>query len=295
MPRVSTRGLAGYVLVALAAASWGAQSVVAKVLLTRSALPAAPLVSLRMALATLLLLASLATLRPRAIRVAPGHLLRLALLGTAGMAASNYFYYLTLERVPVAMAALLIYSAPIFVLAAEALGGRRPRALELVAAAVALVGAALVVRVHELQALRVNAAGLASGVASALAFAFYTVWGRALPRDLSPWTVLLWSFVAGALLWLPLAPPWALLATPLPGPVWAGIGVVTVFGTLVPFGLYLAGLRRIGPAHASVTSTLEPVLSGAAAFLVLGESLGPVQLAGGALVLGGLVLLHARR
>jgi drug/metabolite transporter (DMT)-like permease len=141
----------------------------------------------------------------------------------------------------------------------------------------------------------VNAAGLASGVASALAFAFYTVWGRALPRDLSPWTVLLWSFVAGALLWLPLAPPWALLATPLPGPVWAGIGVVTVFGTLVPFGLYLAGLRRIGPAHASVTSTLEPVLSGAAAFLVLGESLGPVQLAGGALVLGGLVLLHARR
>ena len=91
--------LAGYLLAAGAATSWGAQTIVAKLLLT-SGLPAASLVSTRTALAALFLTAAIALARPALLRVSPGALGRLALLGIAGMSLSNYTYYLTLSLIP---------------------------------------------------------------------------------------------------------------------------------------------------------------------------------------------------
>ena len=212
------------------------------------------------------------------------------------MSLSNYTFYLTLTKIPVAMAALLIYMAPLFVLAAGVLFlGERLRGADVLGAVVTLVGAALLVRVYEPAALRLNAAGLALGIFNAVSFAFFNLWAKRLPPGLPPWTVMTYSFAAGTLFWLALAPPWTVFLGPQPPQVWLGIAVVTLFGTLLPFALYLAALRRISAAHASVTCTLEPVVAGVAAFLVLGETLAWPQLAGGALVLVGIAILHARR
>jgi drug/metabolite transporter (DMT)-like permease len=288
-------GLAGYALAAAAATSWGAQSIVAKMLLV-AGLPPASLVSTRTALATVLLVTAVALVRPVLLRVAPRDAWRLAVLGVLGMSLSNYTYYVTLTKIPVAMAALLIYMAPLFVLAAGVLFlGERLRGTDVMGAVVTLVGAALLVRVYEPSALRLNMAGLALGVFNAMSFAFFNLWAKRLPPGLPPWTVMTYSFAAGTLFWLALAPPWTVFLAPQPPQVWLGIAVVTVFGTLLPFALYLAALRRISAAHASVTCTLEPVVAGLAAFAVLGETLAWPQLAGGALVLVGIAILHARR
>jgi drug/metabolite transporter (DMT)-like permease len=283
------------VLAAGAATSWGAQTIVAKLLLT-SGLPATWLVSARTALAVIVLTAATALVRPGLLRVHPGDLWRLALLGTAGMSLSNYTYYLTLTLIPVAMAAILLYMTPLFVLAGSILFFReRLRRQDLLAAAVTIVGAVLLVRVYESSAIRVNALGLTLGIFNAISFAFLNLWAKTLPPRLSPWTVLVYAFAAGTLFWLPLSPPWQILLTSQPTSVWLGLGIVTVFGTLLPYALYFAALTRISAAHVSVTSTLEPVVSGIVAFAVLGEILAPPQLAGGALVLAGIALLHVRR
>ena len=107
---------AGYLLAAGAATSWGAQTIVAKLLLT-SGLPATSLVSIRTTVAAIVLAAATALLRPGLLRVSGSDLWRLALLGIAGMSLSNYTYYLTLSLIPVAMAAILLYMTPLFVLA----------------------------------------------------------------------------------------------------------------------------------------------------------------------------------
>lgn len=287
-------GLLGYVLVAGAGTSWGSQSAVAKLLLT-SGLPAAELVSVRTALAAAILVGAIAVARPRLLRVSPRDLGSLALLGVVGMALSNYSFYLALTRIPVAMAALLIYTAPLMVLAATVLVYREPlRRPDVVAALVTLAGAALVVRAYEPQALRGNAVGVAAATVTALAFAVYNLLGKRVAARVSPWTMLAYSMAASAAFWVPVAPPWRFLLAPHPPAVWAGLGVVSVFGTLLPFALYLAGLARISPAHASVTSTVEPVVAATVAFLVLGERLAWPQLGGGALVLLGIGLLHRR-
>ncbi|MGH7318627.1 MAG: DMT family transporter [Candidatus Rokuibacteriota bacterium] len=282
----------GYVLVAAAATSWGSQSVVAKILLA-SGLAPSTLVSARTASAFLLLILGLAGLAPRLLRVTRRTLGRIAVLGIFGMALSQYTYYFALTQIPVVTALLVIFTSPLFVLAASALAYREPvRRGDLVAAVVTLAGAALVIRVYDPAGLRVNALGIAASLFCAVSFAFYSLWAKTVP--VSPWTMLTYSLGTAAAFWIPLAPPWGFLLAPHPPRMWAGFAVIVVFGTLVPFGLFLAGLRRISAAHASVMSTLEPVVAAGVALVVLGESLAWPQLAGGALVLAGIGLLHTR-
>jgi drug/metabolite transporter (DMT)-like permease len=293
-PRARPGAWVGYALVAAAAASWGAQSVVAKLLLT-GGLDAAALVSARTTLSTLIMVAALAAVKPRLFRVGPRDLGRLVVLGLVGMAFSNYTYYFALQRIPVATAALLIYTAPLLVLAASVLLFGEPLdRRDVLAALLTLAGAALVVRAYRPAALQVNLPGVVASVLNAVAWAFYSLWGKTVSPRVSPWTMLTYSLATGTLFWLVVVPPWRLLAAPHTAAVWAGIAVVIVFGTLLPFALFLAGLARISAAHASLTATVEPVVAAAVAFAVLGERLDAPQVLGGVLILSGVGLLQVR-
>jgi drug/metabolite transporter (DMT)-like permease len=284
----------GYLLVAAAATSWGSQGVVAKLLLT-GGLPPAGLVSARTAAACLVLGLVLAVVRPGLLRIRAADFWHVAILGVAGMALSQYAYYVALSRVPVATALLVTFTAPLLVLAAGVVFYGEPlRLRDVLAAAVTLAGAALVVRAYDPALIRIDAVGLVASGCCAVTFAFYSLWARRVAPRLSPWTMLAYSLATAAVLWIPLAPPWRVLLAPHSPAVWTGFAVVVIFGTLVPFGLYLAGLARIRAAHASVTSCLEPVVAATVAFVVLGETLEALQLVGGGLILAGIALLHVR-
>jgi drug/metabolite transporter (DMT)-like permease len=74
---------------------------------------------------------------------------------------------------------------------------------------------------------------------------------------------------------------------------WAWLACLAVVSTVGAISLFFAGLRRVGPSAASILSTIEPVVTVALAFVVFGESLGPAQLVGGALVLSAVVAVRA--
>jgi drug/metabolite transporter (DMT)-like permease len=76
------------------------------------------------------------------------------------------------------------------------------------------------------------------------------------------------------------------------GVMWAA--VIASVSTVLPIVLFMAGLARVGPSTASIASTIEPPFTVALAWIVFGETLGPLQLAGGALVLSAVVLLQLR-
>ena len=127
-------------------------------------------------------------------------------------------------------------------------------------------------------------------LASAVAFGAMGIFGKlAYDEGANVGTLLAARFVlAAALLWAFVlcsrgTGNLALSGVSAQGFGWlAGIAVVSTVGAV---GLFFAGLQRVGPTAASILSTLEPVVTVALAFLVFGESLGPTQLAGGALVL----------
>jgi drug/metabolite transporter (DMT)-like permease len=66
-------------------------------------------------------------------------------------------------------------------------------------------------------------------------------------------------------------------------------------GTVIPFGLFLQGMKYIRATRASITSTLEPVVAGVVSYLLLGENLFSLQIIGGTTVIAAIILLQAER
>jgi drug/metabolite transporter (DMT)-like permease len=65
---------------------------------------------------------------------------------------------------------------------------------------------------------------------------------------------------------------------------------VAVISTAIAILTFYAGARRIGAAQASLVSTIEPVWTIALAAILLGQTLTPIQLAGGVLVILGVLI-----
>jgi drug/metabolite transporter (DMT)-like permease len=75
---------------------------------------------------------------------------------------------------------------------------------------------------------------------------------------------------------------------------WGWLACIAGVSTVSAIALFFAGLRRAGPTSASILATVEPVVTVVLAFLVFGETLGAVQLVGGALVLSAVPVLLGR-
>ncbi|MFZ5817126.1 MAG: DMT family transporter [Bacillota bacterium] len=291
--------LRGHLSVTGAALLWGISGALAKYLFANKSVDPFLLVQIRLGLSFLLLALVLAVLAPRLLRVGRGDLSFLAIWGVVGMAAVQYTYLFTISETNVATAIFLQYLAPIITALYAWLFERQRMGPVLVGAlALAVTGSYLLV-FGTTARLLVSPLGLASGLASAAALSFYTIYGSKRVGRLSPWTLLCYGLGIGFLFWLLV--DLGLLAVgrvpvnlaPLSdSSLWLFFAYIASLATVVPFGLYLVGLRWISPTHATLTGMLEPVMGGLAAFLFLGERLQAIQVLGGGLIVGAVVLLQ---
>ena len=283
----------GYVMVVTAAVCWGVMATVAKLLFRDRGVDPLILAVVRAYLATLTLVLVLALLNPARLRIGARDFRAAAVIGVGGLAINNFFYFEALHLTSVATAILLQYLAPILValyavlIQRERLPGRIVLAL-----ALALLGCALVVRAYDLEVLRPNLLGVLAGLGTATAFAFYILASRAALKTLDAWTLLTYAYFSAALAWIVVLPPWRLLGLGFPLGIWGAFLAVATVGTVVPFGLFISGLKYLPPTQASIVSMLEPVVAAVVAYLLLGETLIPLQIVGGALVLAGVVMVQ---
>lgn len=270
-----------------AATLWGVSGVVAKALFNRRIEPQT-LIEIRLTASFLTLLVIL-TLRRQPLRV-PGDLFwRLVFLGLA-MTSAQFAYYLTISLTDVSTALFLQYTAPVFV-ALYAWATTREPVTPLRGGAIGLAVIGSYFLVTGGGGIRIHPLGLLSGFLSAVAFGLYAILGRGKIQQVGSWTTLLYALGSGAVVWSVIVPPWR--AYPGHEPVeWAWFGFIVVFATILPFGLFLFGLRHITASLASLTATLEPVVGSAAAMLLLHEWLGPVQISGGLAIVAAVVLIQ---
>jgi len=218
---------------------------------------------------------------------------RLLALGTFGIAASNYFYYVAIQRTNVATAIILQYTAPVWVLLYMALRGKhKPTLQRVTAVASALVGIALLIGVFRPGGLRLDTIGLTGGLLAAFSFAFYNVGGHNILARYDHWLVLLYTTMAASLLWIVVNPPWKIVAAHYSPGQWLFLLVFSLLSVLAPFALYFGGLKYLEPTRAIVVSCLEPVFSIVLAALVLGETLRTLQAIGIVLVLAAVVIVQ---
>ncbi|MEJ5358378.1 MAG: EamA family transporter [Desulfobacterales bacterium] len=284
----------GYICVLLAAACWAAGASAAKFLF-QSGITPFQLVQLRLTTAVVFLALALGLLRPRWLRVERRDLPYFLLLGTFGMAAINVAYLYAISRLQVAAALVLEYLAPVLI--ALYVGGVRREPLgrrAVCAIAAAFTGCFFAVGAYRLDLLGLHAAGIASGLAAACAFAWWSVYGEAGMHRYPPWTVLFYALLVAALEWNLLHPPLEAFLDERFAEVWPWVLFIALVGAIVPFGLYFEGINRIRATRASIVSTIEPLLAGLFSFLFLGERLEPLQMAGGGLVIAAVILLQIR-
>lgn len=218
---------------------------------------------------------------------------RIVLIGVLGVAASNYLYYLAIQRTNVATAIILQYTAPVLVLLyTVARGLQRPTLQRIAAVGLAGVGSALAIGIVGSGGLRLDAVGVVAAILAAVAFAFYNVAGHQILRHYDRWIVLLYTTLSAAVFWLIVNPPWKLVAAHYSAVQWQFLLVFAVVSMLAPFSFYFAGLQHLEPTRAIVASCLEPVFSIVLAALLLGESLRPIQVLGIVVVLAAIVIVQ---
>ena len=250
---------------------------------------------LRSAGALLILVTLLAAWRPGLLRVEREALPALAFLGVAGMALVHATYFLAIARLQIGVALTIQYLAPLALLLwLRLFHGRRLSAGVWGAVGLSVVGCFLVVRAYEAEAL--DGVGVAAALAAMVTFAIYLVGSERAGRRHRPATTLVWTFAFASLFWAVFTPWWSFPFTALASGRNAllALGVI-VLGTLAPFALIVSALRHLPSPRVAVVATLEPVLGAAFAYALHGERLHPVQLLGGALVLGAVVWVQAQR
>jgi drug/metabolite transporter (DMT)-like permease len=200
-------------------------------------------------------------------------------------------YFAALERIDASLLSLLLYTFPAIVaVAAIALGRERFDGGRAGALALSSAGLALVVAGAGAGAL--DPVGAALALAAACVYSVYILVGSSAAERLSPRALsALVCTVAAALMVAASAALGDLRPADVSLAGWGWVVALTVVSTVGAISLHLAGLKRVGPTTASILATVEPVITVALAFLVFGETLGSVQLAGGALVLSAVLVL----
>ncbi len=293
--------LRGYLYIGAAAFSWGVAATLGRAAFTGhlhgGGLRAIDPLILSQSRATLSLIVLLPVLLWRwgaAELSVPGRdLLRFFLLGIFGVAASNYLYYLAIQRTNVATAIILQYTAPVWVLIYTALrSAQRPSSRRMAAVALAVLGCVLAVGFVGSGGLRLDTIGVIAALLAAFSFAFYNVGGHSVLARYNRWKVLVWVLVATSAFWLFVNPPWKIVAAHYGREQWAFMLVFSLVSVLAPFSFYFAGLQYLEPTRAIVASCLEPVFSIVIAAIALGELLRPLQTLGIVLVLIAIVLIQ---
>ncbi len=285
----------GYLLVSLAALMWAVSGSAGKFLFNQGITPY-EVVQSRLLISAVFLFFYLRLRAPKLLRIARGDIGYFLVLGIVGMALVQFAYFFTISKIKVAAAILLQYLAPSLIALHAVICAKEKITPLLVGAIIgALGGCYLVVGGYNLDLLSMNQVGILSGLVSAFSFAWYSIHGERGMRRYSPWTVHFYSLFFAALFWNIAYPPLASLTRSYTPAQWGWIIYIAVFGTLIPFGLYYAGINLIRSTRASITATLEPILAGLFSYLFLGESLSPIQLFGAFLVICSIIVLQLKR
>lgn len=196
-------------------------------------------------------------------------------------------YFLALERVPVSVMTLVLYTYPVLVTLLSALFGidrLTPRSL--LAALLAFLGVALTAE----SVGTVDTRGVALALGAAFIYSFYMVlasrFARELPSEQAAAHVSQVALVAYA--------GWAAARGELllhtTGRAWLMLLAIGVVCTVLALRGFLAGLARVGPSRAAVLSSCEILVAIALAVSFLGERPGWRLLAGGVLIVSAVAL-----
>ena len=288
---VARERLHGVLAVAAAASTWGTLGLFAKILYAQG-VSFESLVAVRASVGWLAVIGFLlATKEARSLRVARRDLAFLVPLGLVGIGFFYLLYFYTVRESTVGTAAILLYSAPAFVVILARLFLKEPlNAAKVFALLLTVGGIFLVVGAYAPANLEVSPKILLTGLLSGLTYGLYAIFGRPLAGHLSPAVILSYALAFGSALLIVAALPTLDTLIRLPAGSYLLLLMLSVVHTALAFALYTFGIRHLGAGRAAIVATIEPVVAGVLGVTLLGEELTALKALGALLVLAGAVL-----
>lgn len=203
----------------------------------------------------------------------------------------NWCYFTTIRETSVAIAAILLYTAPIFVLLMSRLVFKeRLSSIKVVALTVAVAGCVLISGYLPSGGVLLSTSMLLIGLGSGFGYALYTILGKAALEKYDPMTIITYTFVVATIGLFPISGMGAVIT------VSHNIDtVVYIFGlglvpTVLGYILYTKGLHYVEASKASIIAAVEPVVATTIGISVFNEILSIWQFAGILMILFAVLL-----
>ena len=202
-------------------------------------------------------------------------------LGTGILSISffNILYFTSIEETSLSVAAMLLYTAPCFVMLFSALFFREKITRVKVLALIIAAAGCLLITLPNLAGSRVSLIGVLAGIGSGVCYALYSIFGNVAVRKYETGTILAYTFLLATVFLAFVCGQWHMEE----GAVYKmyglaiGIGVVS---TVLPFFFYTKGLKTVKPVGASVIAFIEPVVATLIGMAFFAEEVTAVALAG---------------
>ena len=306
IPSEHRRPRLGYALTITAATLFALNGAVSKLALDGSGIGTLRWTELRATGSFLGIAVGLAILAPGRLRIGTRRELgRLAIYGIVGFALVQWLYFVAIERLPIGIALLFEFTAPVLVaLWARFVWHEPVRRRVWLALGLVIVGLSLVAQFWA--GLTLDGVGVVAGLLAACALAAFYLMSKRLVGRRDPVSVTCFGLGFAALAWAILLPWWSFPTGELQTTVELPHGLFTVpvgalalwgivLGTIAPYLLTVSALRHLPATTVGIVATFEPVAASVIAWVWLGEVLVTVQILGGIVVLVGIVLAETSR
>ncbi|CAM4329246.1 DMT family transporter [Lacicoccus alkaliphilus] len=218
-----------------------------------------------------------------------------AVLGGIGVAGNFTFYFLSIQESSVAVAATLMYTAPIFVLLASfILRIEYSTWFKWGCVLSVIIGIILLTGAYDPDSVSTGIAGVVSGLAAGMSYALFIFSFKNASAMGKPQTVLTVAFFSFCLILAALMDIGEAISVLTSDDVWLFI-LLGIVGAGVSFIIYVIGVRRTTPTTASMVAMVEPVTASLFGVLLLGDQLAIIQIGGMALILITITVLSVKQ
>lgn len=202
-----------------------------------------------------------------------------------GVAGNFAFYFMSISEGGVAVAASLMYTAPVFVyLASFTLKLEKSTLSKWAAVILVIIGIVLLTKVYDINASSVTPMGVLAGLLAGLSYAVFIFGFKFAAPHGSPQAILSIAFavLAAILVW---PSDGNQIIAVLSTQDWMLFAILGVLGAGLSFIIYIIGLKNTAPAVASVVAMAEPVTASLFGVFILNENLAGIQILGVGLIL----------
>ena len=232
----------------------------------------------------------------RLFRIRPAGILSCLLVGLFSQALYNLLYMRTIKESGMAVAAVLLYTSPVFVALMSRLFFREPLGKnKIIAIAINIIGCVLTVTGGGFEGMTLVGLGLLTGVGAGFMYATLPVLSRIGADKEDPFTSTFYGLAFGTLFLLFISRPWQGIGTAFtPGMfiVLVGFGIVP---SALAYIVYFGGLNRVKEtSKVPVLASVETVMAALIGLAVFGQSLTLIKVVGIVLVLCSILVMNQK-